>query len=158
MDQYGIYVNKPLEVLRNEFVPLSIYVQAQTKSCPLGCGSRSVFWVAGNGRKTMFYLPIGWPVVLSNIDFGVVKVIGSTNTMAMNWRVKYQMAESDMWYDLGPITTNGYDPELDSSFEVTRKSYLVDRSQQSDLVLNELSNAKKSGELDDLFSMGDAFE
>jgi hypothetical protein len=158
MDQYGIYVNKSLEVLRSEFVPLQIHVNAHTKTCPVGSGSRSVFWVAGDGCKTMVYLPVGWPVVISNQDFTVVKVLGAVKTMELGGRIKYQHEDNDTWYDLGPVLSSGYDSTLDSPFETVRRSYLLDRSQKSDLIISELSNAKKSGELDDLFSMGDEFE
>jgi len=156
--QYGLYVNKTLDELQTEFVAVQIYINATTKNCPVGSGSRYMFWVIGDGGRTMFYQPIGWPIVISNKDFGIVKVIDSVTTMAIDGRVKYKMTECGDWYDLGPIVPSGFDPEQDSSFEPIRKSYLADKSQQSDLMSDELMNAKKSGELDDLFSMGDAFD
>ena len=158
MDQYGVYINKSIAVMNDEFVPLSIYVTPSTKSCPIGSGSRHVYWVAGDGIKSMLYLTMGWPVVVSNRDFAITGVYGAIKTMALDGRVKYQLPGFDMWYDLGPITPGGYDAELDSPLETVRRSYLAEQSQQSDLILTELSEAKKSGELDDLFSMGGEFE
>jgi len=157
-DGYGEYVNKDLDQLKEEYVPVQLYVNPTTKSCTLGAGSRLLFWVVGDGSKTLFYLTAGWPVVLRNRDFSISSVVGAASTIVVDGRIKYTMPDDETWHDLGPILPKGHDPSTDPAFDYTRKTLLLSNAGHDVIAEMEIEKAGKSGELDDLFSMGGAFD
>ena len=149
----SMYEVKTIDEMSQEFVAISVYVLASSKQCPLGAGSRILFWMCGDGSRTFAYLTSGVPVVLFNRDFSVVKVHTASNTMVVGGRIKFQIEDSE-WYDLGPIEPSGQDSEVDVNFESTRRKYLADARQRSELIADELNESKKSGELDNVFEIG----
>lgn len=150
------YIVKTIEELRAQYVPVMVYVTASSKQCALAGGSRLLFWVVGDGSRTLFYQTMGYVAILHNREFKLTRVYGASNTFVEGGRVKFVAAVSGAVVDLGPLE-HGSMNSGDANFEEVRKSLLKGRCEDGDFVTTELCRANKAGKLDKLFNVGDSW-
>lgn len=148
------YVIKSLDELRKTYKGVSVYVRGTSDKCAIGSGSRVLFWVASDGYRTLVYQTTGYLEILKNKDFKVLSVLNSPNTEVLDGRIKYINERGD-WDDLGPYTPSGYNPDYDPDFDTIRRSLTATGS--GDIITEEFRNAKRAGEIKDIFSDGSSF-
>lgn len=139
------YIWLSLPVLRRDYTAVEI------SDTELG-HSRPMFWVVGDGYRTMFYTTRGLVEVLDNTKFRVLKVLGSVETKVEAGRLRFKPDPYNDWMDVGPITEAGCKP-TDIEFEHRRKAHLRSKEAQGSLDDEERAILKK-GLKDDVWSGG----
>jgi hypothetical protein len=141
------YVWLPLVKLKRDYTCVEI------TGYPAAGHSRFVFWVSGDGVKTLLYFTSGLAEVVPNQQFTVTRVHGATSTKIAEGRVSYLMDEGSSWKDLGPITKEGRRPG-DTDFESMRHAHLKNKSESMD---EEEKKQLKKALKHDFWSKGGSF-
>ena len=108
-----------IEQLKELYTPIVIYSSSES----IGHGTRYLFWVAGDGKQTLFYMTDGNPVVLKNEEFTFISVHGANSSVIKDGRIAYTPREGDRWKDVGPITISGRLPK-DTSIKSAKRALL----------------------------------
>jgi len=109
-----------LQELRDNFIPINVAIHDDVAN--IGVGSRIVFWIAGNGRRTAVFDSMGEYFVLRNSSFKFVSVYGVDDSKVCKGRIHYRIG--DLWEDLGPITSEGH-KSTDIPIDKAYKQYMA---------------------------------
>lgn len=116
-----------LEQLSELYTPIVIYSSSEA----IGCGTRYVFWVASDGKQTLYYMTDGCTIMLNNEDFVFTEVYGAKESKIEKGRIVYIPSGGDRWRDVGPITAAGRLPR-DTSIKSAKKALLNDSYAEPD--------------------------
>lgn len=123
-DEDNEYLNLTLNQMKKSYVAITVHSVATDKTQVLPSGATILFWVAGDGYRTLVYRTSGNAQVLKNSKFEFCKVIGAKKSMISDGRILYlPEEEGTAWEDLGPITP-GAATENDPDFEEIRRAHL----------------------------------
>jgi hypothetical protein len=125
VDPLNPYVHVPLVLLKRDYVALKVVGTPTGKNSTMFCGTTYLFWVVGDGSKTLVYRTSGNAEIVSNRDFVFVEVVDAQKSMVAEGRIMYLPTEEGSdWIDLGPILPHAYN-DSDPKFDEIRKAHLL---------------------------------
>jgi len=135
IDPMNKYVHVPLTRLRRDYVAIEVVGSPTSKNSTMSSGKTNLFWVVGNGSKTLVYRTSGNAEIVSNKDFDFVRVMDAQQSMVVDGRILYLPAdEGAEWEDLGPIEAHALS-DSDPNFKEICKAHLkrdVDAEDKAD--------------------------
>lgn len=119
-DAAGRYVWVSRQILQEKFPAVIL------KDYPVKGQERVLFWLGGDGRRSLLYTTLGLGDVVPNSEFTFVQVYGAIESKVDAGRIMYRAAGiPDQWIDVGPLTPAGV-KSSDPDFDEIRKAYTKD--------------------------------